>query len=257
MTHDPCVSGSSEKPTVAFRFLERDATRTCSGWRDPFDCEFSEQSKGSRHEKDCFIWCLLQKKYFSWNSRLHRTTTIYFVVAIEKFSFKSEPICSTSTKSWTCKFFGIRMITTLSCRDVVIFWISVLSLSNGISVLSRKYFLLSVTESVKWFLLVDSDAWALGSQSFMTFGLAKVEMIKKNNSKKNMISLKDDVGISAWKRRLRLMAMLRFLNGVYNFKHLALCFERKTVNCHVEQMIGRISNDTHDKSCARANHFFV
>jgi hypothetical protein len=37
----------------------------------------------------------------------------------------------------------------------------------------------------------------LGKGTLMTFGLAKVEMIKKNNNKKNMMSLNAEVATSA------------------------------------------------------------
>jgi hypothetical protein len=72
-----------------------------------------------------------------------------------------------------------------------------LRVAKFVSFLSRKYFLSSVIDNVKWFLFVDSDDCASGSMSFMTFGFANVEIIRKNNNKKNMMSLSDDVGISA------------------------------------------------------------
>jgi hypothetical protein len=37
---------------------------------------------------------------------------------------------------------------------------------------------------------------AFGNVNFITFGFAKVEIIRKNKNKKNIISLKDEVGIS-------------------------------------------------------------
>jgi hypothetical protein len=48
-----------------------------------------------------------------------------------------------------------------------------------------------------WFLLVVSLVCAFGNISLITFGFAKVEIIKKNNNKKNIMSLSDAVGISA------------------------------------------------------------
>jgi hypothetical protein len=48
-----------------------------------------------------------------------------------------------------------------------------------------------------WSLFVVSFDLALGKVSLITLGLAKVEIIKKNKNKKNMMSLNDDVGISA------------------------------------------------------------
>jgi hypothetical protein len=46
-------------------------------------------------------------------------------------------------------------------------------------------------------LLVFSLDLALGNVIFITFGFAKVDIIKKNNNKKNIISLKDEVATSA------------------------------------------------------------
>jgi hypothetical protein len=46
-------------------------------------------------------------------------------------------------------------------------------------------------------LFVFSLVFDLGNVILITFGLAKVEMIKKNKSKKNIMSLKEDVATSA------------------------------------------------------------
>ena len=46
-------------------------------------------------------------------------------------------------------------------------------------------------------LFVFSLDFAFGNVIFITLGFAKVEIIKKNNNKKNIISLNDDVATSA------------------------------------------------------------
>jgi hypothetical protein len=46
-------------------------------------------------------------------------------------------------------------------------------------------------------LFVFSLALAFGNVIFITLGLAKVDIIRKNNNKKNIISLNDEVATSA------------------------------------------------------------
>jgi hypothetical protein len=54
-----------------------------------------------------------------------------------------------------------------------------------------------VTDNVMSCLFVFSLVFDLGKVIRITFGLANVDIIKKNKSKKNMISLKDEVATSA------------------------------------------------------------
>jgi peroxiredoxin family protein len=60
-----------------------------------------------------------------------------------------------------------------------------------------KNFLSSVTDKLMYCLLVFSLALAFGNVILITFGFAKVDIIRKNNNKKNIISLKDEVATSA------------------------------------------------------------
>jgi hypothetical protein len=46
-----------------------------------------------------------------------------------------------------------------------------------------------------------------GKGTLITLGFAKVEMIRKNKSKKNMMSLSAPVATSVWNRLFLLMAM--------------------------------------------------
>jgi hypothetical protein len=54
-------------------------------------------------------------------------------------------------------------------------------------------------------LLVFSLDFAFGKVILITFGFAKVDIIKKNNNKKNIISLSEEVATSAWNLLFRFM----------------------------------------------------
>jgi cell surface protein SprA len=69
--------------------------------------------------------------------------------------------------------------------------------SKGTSSLSKKYLFSSVTERLINCLFVFSLFFDFGKVILITFGFAKVEIIKKNNKRKNMMSLKEEVATSA------------------------------------------------------------
>jgi hypothetical protein len=60
-----------------------------------------------------------------------------------------------------------------------------------------KYLFSSVTDKVISCLFVFSLVFDFGNVILITFGFAKVDMIKKNNNRKNIMSLNEDVATSA------------------------------------------------------------
>src|SRR5690606_6267169 len=82
------------------------------------------------------------------------------------------------------------------------------SISSGFTgSLSIKNSLFSVTDKVINCLLVCSVDSALGNVILITLGFAKVEIMIKNNNRKNMMSLNDDVATSALKRLFLFIAI--------------------------------------------------
>ena len=99
--------------------------------------------------------------------------------------------------------------------------------------------------------------WAdfeVGKSTFITFGLANVETIRKNNSKKNIISFNEEVETSGLKCLFLLIFILKC------FKELNKGFLKPdgiSIDLHLKIMISCISKNSNNKSGTTAYHFLV
>src|SRR6218665_1123182 len=112
---------------------------------------------------------------------------------------------------------------------------------------------------------VDLDDF--GKSNFITFGFPKVDIIRKNNSRKNMMSFNDAVDTSA----SNLLCLFNFIitnqiseklscwlvQRIQEVHYGSLQMNTKFINHHIDTMITGIGNNPNHKTSKRRNHFFV